>query len=202
LCTESKIYRFTDSIHEDFKNLRIERDPEFYSVTKRPGWLRLRGGESPASRYRQTLLAVRQQHFSFKAETKMEFNPAAFQEIAGFCWRYDESRHYLLMVSWNEEKNSRVLSVMSMLNSQYSLSHETLLPPAGAIWLGLTVTEKTGLFRYSLDGKIWNEVRPVLEASALCTGGFTGPFVGIFCCDLNHYKAYADFEYFSYAGQC
>lgn len=193
-----KTYLFKDGIHEDFKNLRIERDPAFYSTNARPGWLRLRGVESPSSRFRQTLLAVRQRHFSFKAETKMEFSPKSFQEIAGFCWRYDETRHYLLMVSWNEEKKSRVLNVMSMMEGQYSLSHETLLPHDAPLWLGITVREKTGMFRYSLDGKIWNEVRPVLEASALCSGGFTGPFAGIFCCDLNRYEAAADFEYFRY----
>ena len=195
---EGKTYWFKDGIHDDFKNLRMERDPAFYSVSARPGWLRLRGGESPVSRYRHILLAVRQQHFSFKAETKMEFNPESFQEIAGITWRYDEMRHYLLMVSWNEEKKSRVLSVMSMQDGQYSLSHETLLPPGGSLWLGITVREKTGMFRYSLDGNIWSEIRPVLEAAALCTGGFTGPFAGIFCCDLARYEAFADFEYFSY----
>jgi xylan 1,4-beta-xylosidase len=198
---DTKTYLFKDGIHEDFKNLRIERDPAFYSITSRPGWLRLKGGESPASRYRQTLLAVRQQHFSFKAETKMEFNPKAFQEIAGFCWRYDETRHFLLMVSWNEEKNTRVLNVMSMVSGQYALSHETLLPPTGPLWLGITVKEKTGMFRFSLDGKIWNEVRPILESSTLNSGGFTGPFVGIFCCDLNRYEAFADFEYLIYSGE-
>lgn len=197
---ESRTYKFAEGIHDDFKNLRIERDPEFYSTSARPGFLRLKGGESPVSLFRQTLLARRQQHFSFSAETKMEFSPKAFQEFAGLCWRYDEVRQYLLSVSWNEEKAMRSLRVISMNPSdQYSFSYETFLPPEGPVWLGIRVREKEGMFRYSLDGKIWSEVRPVLESATFCTGGFTGPFVGIFCCDLAQYKAVADFEYFTYA---
>jgi len=195
------IYWFKDGIHDDFKTLRVERDPALYSTDARPGFLRLKGGESPVSRFQQTFLARRQQHFSFKAETKMEFSPGAFQELAGLCWRYDEARQFLLSVSWSEEKKGRALSVISMTNGQYSISHETALPPEGPVWLGITVREKEGMFRYSTDGKIWNDVRPVLEAAALCTGGFTGPFVGIFCCDLARHEAVADFEFFTYTGQ-
>jgi xylan 1,4-beta-xylosidase len=195
---EERIYWFKDGIHDDFKNLRVQRESALYSTSARPGYLRLKGGQSPASRFRQTLLARRQQHFSFAAETKMEFAPGAFQEFAGLCWRYDEARQYLLAVSWNEELDGRTLAVISMNSGQFTRSHETALPPAGPVWLGLTVRGGQGMFRYSLDGTVWNEVRPVLEAAAFCNGGFTGPFTGIFCADIARYTATADFEYFAY----
>jgi xylan 1,4-beta-xylosidase len=200
--TASKTYRFDGKhIDDDFKNLRIERDPEIYSLSARPGYLRLRGGESPVSTYQQTLLARRQTDFCFAAETCVEFKPANFQQLAGLVWRYDEANQYLLSVSMDEEKG-RTLSVLTMINGAFARTKEILLPPDVPVWLGVTVRFGTGQFRYSLDGKTWIAVRPVLDASVLSDDayslGFTGAFVGLFCVDTERYSAVADFDHFAY----
>jgi xylan 1,4-beta-xylosidase len=196
-----KEYRFDGkSIDRDFKTLRMPLDPSIYSLKARSGFLRLRGGQSPVSRFQQTLLARRQMDFSFSAETYMEFVPTSFQELAGLCWRYDESNQYLLSVSWDETRG-RVLSVQTVDGGVYSRTEDTPVPGTG-IWLGLTVRERTGVFRYSLDGKVWNTLRPLLDGVILSDEyhceGFTGAFVGIFCVDMARNRAAADFEYFTY----
>jgi xylan 1,4-beta-xylosidase len=94
--------------------LRSGADPERYSLAARPGYLRLRGGQSPTSPYGKTLLARRQRDFSFDAETCLEFNPKSFQELAGLCWRYDERNQYLLAVSYDETRG-RTLNVLSLV---------------------------------------------------------------------------------------
>ncbi|MDR1147633.1 MAG: glycoside hydrolase family 43 protein, partial [Spirochaetaceae bacterium] len=201
--SKAKCYRFDgDAIDPDFKTLRVPMDKAWYSLAARPGFLRLRGGQSPVSRFQQTLLARRQTDFSFSAETYLEFEPANFQEFAGLCWRYDENNQYLLAVSHDEQKG-RALSVHTMIGGVYAKTEDTAINSGGkGVWLGLTVREHTGRFRYSLDGKTWVSLRPELDAAVLSDEyfheGFTGAFTGIFCVDTARYAATADFAYFTY----
>jgi xylan 1,4-beta-xylosidase len=205
--SKAKRYVFSDgSLDPDFKTLRVPADPAIYSLTARPGFLRLKGGESPVSRFRQTLLARRQQDFSFSAETYMEFAPKSFQELAGLCWRYDENNQYLLALSHDEEKGL-ALSVQTMIGGVYARTEDTAVnnggsSGSGGIWLGLTVRERTGRFRYSLDGTTWVTLRPALDAAVLSDEyfheGFTGAFIGVFCVDTARYAACADFAYLTY----
>jgi xylan 1,4-beta-xylosidase len=195
-------YRFDGaSIPIDFKSLRTERPAEAYSLSARPGFLRLRGGQSPVSRYGQTLLARRQTDFAFDAETRLEFAPTSFQHMAGLCWRYDEESQYLAAVSRDEEKG-RVVFVITMVDGAFARSLETKIPDEGPVWLGVSARGATGSFRYSLDGKRWMPLRPTLDATVLSDEfggqGFTGAFVGMFCVDTEAYRASADFEFFSY----
>jgi xylan 1,4-beta-xylosidase len=197
-----KNYLFnTNAIDGDFKTLRTAPDTELYSLSARKGYLRLRGGQSPVSRFKQTLLARRQLDFSFAVETCVEFDPRSFQELAGLSWRYDENNQYLLALSYDEQKG-KALAVHSIIGGVYSRTDDTVAPEPGGIWLGLTVRGKTGKFRYSPDGNVWNTLRPTLDASILSDEyyqeGFTGAFIGMFCIDTANYAAYADFKHFMY----
>ena len=55
---------------------------------------------------------------------------------------------------------------------------------------------------YSEDGQLWRDIRFKILPECLSDEygglGFTGAFVGMFCCDFEKYSKYADFEYFSY----
>jgi xylan 1,4-beta-xylosidase len=200
--SRSKHYTFNEKrIDPVFKTLRMPADPAIYSLTARPGFLRLRGGQSPVSRYQQTLLARRQQDFSFDAEIYLEFDPKSFQELAGLAWRYDEDNQYLFALTHDEEKG-KVLATIVMDAGNYSRTDTTPVGDAEGIWLGLSVRERNGFFRYSLDGKHWNTLRPILDAAKLSDeyfhDGFTGAFIGMFCIDTARYAATADFAYFNY----
>jgi xylan 1,4-beta-xylosidase len=189
-------------LDRDFKTLRTRADPKIYSLSARPGFLRLKGGESPVSTFNQTLLARRQTDFSFDAETYMEFAPSSFHEFAGLTYRYDENNQYLLSFSRDEQRGLS-LSVQSIVAHNYSRSGDTAIP-AGTkgIYLGVSARGKSAMFRYSLDGVNWVSMRPVLDVTVLSDEfyheGFTGAFVGIFCVDTAYYAATADFSYFAY----
>jgi xylan 1,4-beta-xylosidase len=197
----SMTYKFdSPAIHGDFKTLRVPADPTRYSLSSRPGYLRLRGGQSPVSTFGQTLLARRQREFSFTAETCLEFKPQSFQELAGLCWRYDERNQYLLALTWDENRG-RVLSILSMVEGRFS--HEEGPAVAdGLVYLGLSVHEHSGRFRYSADGSNFTDIGKDLDSRVLSdefdTLGFTGAFVGMFCVDTARNEAIADFKYFSY----
>ena len=196
-----RVYTFTGpAIHGDFKTLRVPADPERYSLTARPGYLRLRGGQSPVSPYGQTLLARRQEDFSFNAGTCLEFSPGGFQELAGLSWRYDERNQYLLALTWDENRG-RVLTILVM-NAGRFFREEGPPVPEGPVYLGLEVREHRGSFRYSLDGRNFTDMGPALDAAILSDEhdslGFTGAFTGIFCVDTARCEAAADFKSFFY----
>lgn len=201
----SKFYDFTamENIPGDFMTLRTESLPGVYSFVKdkENGGIRIRGGESPVSFYNQSLIARRQTDFCFTAETKINFNPVYFQEMAGLVWRYDEGNQYLLSVSY-EESLGKTLRVISINDRVFQMSPPEVINEGTPLYLGLTVRNEKGFFKFSLDGKHWRQLRPMLDSTLLSDEypymGFTGAFTGIFCCDTARYSACADFAYFDY----
>ena len=51
----------------NFQSLRIPLGEDMLSLTERPGYLRLKGAETLSSRFRQSLIARRQQAFRYTA---------------------------------------------------------------------------------------------------------------------------------------
>lgn len=185
----------------EFKTLRIPFDDKRFSISERPGFLRIHGGQSPSSCFEQSILARRQTDFDFVAETKMEFSPENFQHFAGMVYRYDEKSQYLCIVTQDEQKG-KVIQVMSIMPEGFSREMECQIDEEKPVWIRLEVHQKTGFFYWSQDGKNFRQIRPLIDASKLSdeygTQGFTGAFVGMYCADLISYKKFADFEYFSY----
>ena len=189
---------------KDFKTLRTPA-ADRYSINKRQGFLTLIGGQSPWSFYEQSILARRQTDFVFSAETKMYFEPDYFQQYAGLVYRYDEETQYLLQVTYDECKG-KVLQVNTIMPQSLGIGffkRGMEIPlKEGPVWLRLDVNYKKAWFSWSQDGKTFNRIRPLCDASKLSDEymgmGFTGAFVGMFCVDTEFYKKSADFEYFDY----
>ena len=73
----------TPQLPIDFQWLRTPWPEEIFSLTARPGFLRLFGRETIGSLFRQSLVARRQQSHCFSAATVVEFEPEHFQQTAG-----------------------------------------------------------------------------------------------------------------------
>lgn len=65
----------SDKLNIHFKNLRTPLEEDVYSLTDRPGHLRLYGHFSLASTYTQAHIARRWQNFHFEVEVKMAYEP-------------------------------------------------------------------------------------------------------------------------------
>jgi xylan 1,4-beta-xylosidase len=98
----------------DFQWLRIPWPDEIFSLTARPGHLRLFGRESIGSTFRQSLVARRQQAFCFSAATVIEFEPDHFQQMAGLVCYYNSTKFHYLYLS-HDEALGKHLRVMSSL---------------------------------------------------------------------------------------
>lgn len=195
----------TWSIH--LQSLRVPLG-ERASLKARKGYLRLYGAESPNSKYHQSLLAHRQQEFRCEVETKMEFDPKHFQQMAGLIYFYNTQCYYYLYVT-RDEMLGKVLSVISCDLGQgtHPIGAGIQIPEEGPVYLRLSTQGETARFSYSLDGSDYQQIGPEMDATILSDdyfeysghSMFTGAFAGICCQDLAGDHGYADFDYFHYS---
>jgi xylan 1,4-beta-xylosidase len=190
------------SIH--FQSLRVPLDEDSMSLRERPGFLRLKGGESLFSFHHQTLVARRQQAFSFTSETCIEFEPENFNQMAGLICLYDTMNYYYLRISYDEILG-KTLNIISSRNAVYDepLDKEVSIEGIERCYLRVSVDYDRLHFYYSKNGTEWMTLGPELDASTLsdeyCVKGcFTGAFVGLCCQDLSGGRKQADFDYFEY----
>ena len=191
----------------DFQWLRSPWPDELFSLTARPGHLRLYGRESPGSLFHQSLVARRQQSHCYSAATVIDFEPEDFQQMAGLICYYNGSKFHYLYISHDETVGKHV-RVMSALPDQVQTDAFTaaIAIPAGPIHLRVEVDYERLLFAYRFDDEEeWHWLPEQFDASILsdeaCAPGtpnFTGAFVGMCCQDLSGTRRPADFDYFEY----
>jgi len=190
----------------DFQWLRSPWPEELFSLSDRPGYLRLYGRETLGSLFRQSLVARRQQSHCFSAETVMDFDPDRFQQMAGLVCYYNAGKFHYLYVS-HDAAVGRHIRIMSCLPDQVQSDvFSAPVPiPAGPVQLRVEVDFERLYFAYRLEGREWSRLPGPLDASALSdeaaapgTPNFTGAFVGVCCQDLAGTLRPADFDYFIY----
>lgn len=197
----------------DFQWLRSPFPDELFSLTARPGHLRLFGRESMGSVFRQALVARRQQSQCYSAATEVEFEPQHFQQQAGLVCYYGAAKFHYLCVS-HDELIGKHLRVMSALPNQ--VQSDSFTPPIAiasgkAVHLRVEVDMERLRFAYRLEGdgggegEAWTWLPQQFDASILSDeaslpGGanFTGAFVGMACQDMAGTAMPADFDYFEY----
>ncbi|MGI5894363.1 MAG: glycoside hydrolase family 43 protein [Candidatus Merdivicinus sp.] len=190
---------------DSFQSLRLPIG-DAMSFTDRPGYLRLYGQESLSSLFRQSLLARRWEHFTFEAETTLDFHPVSHQQMAGLVCYYNSRNFYYLNVS-GDCGGGKYLYIISCINGTFSEPTEGTylpLPEDAEVRLGVTVKEGHALqFRYAVKGEEWKNIGPVLDGSLLSDehvegAAYTGAFVGVCCQDLSGRRQPADFADFCY----
>ena len=190
----------------DFQWLRTPLPERLWSVTRRPGFLRLFGRETLGSQFEQALVARRQQAHCFTATTRMEFEPEHFQQAAGLILYYNATKfHYLFLTE--DDAIGRHLRVMSCVTDVGdSLSAPIPLPAGtGNIELRMEVDYERLIFAYRLPCEVWRALPQVHDASIVSDEAgpptlpnFTGAFVGVCAQDLAGTHRLADFDYFEY----
>lgn len=188
----------------DWSSLRVNADSSWLSLTERPGWLRLYGRECPQSLHEQSLVARRLQGFKATAQTRLEFAPTRYTQMAGLvCW-YDTRTFYFLRVSHDEELG-KVLGVT--IFDDGGSEEPTELTIAIKDWqevhLRAEIDSDQLQFSASADAVNWQKIGPVYDASKLSDDygqglHFTGAFVGLAAYDIAAQHAYADFDYFEF----
>ena len=190
-----------------FQWLRTPHPEELFSLTARPGHLRLYGRETIGSLFTQALVARRQQAFCYTAQTELDFAPAHYQQMAGLVCYYSGAKYHYLYVS-HDETIGRHIRVMSALPDQPQADAFTApiaIPAGKRIALRVEVDYERLYFSYSVEGGAWVRLPQTFDASILSdeatapgNPNFTGAFVGMAAQDLAGTGLAADFDYFEY----
>ncbi|PSN60691.1 glycoside hydrolase family 43 protein [Corynespora cassiicola Philippines] len=204
-------YTFEEGLPNDFQWLRTPEPARIFSTGNA---LTLYGREAIGSWFEQALVARRQTHFSYNAETKIQFAPTNQLEFAGLTAYYSRYNFFYLTVT-AEEDGQKCLSIMSSEKSwpegalKTPLYESVSLPDAGKVKLAVKVRGADLQFYFSVGENVaLSEIGPTLDASTLSdecgcgargeNGSFTGAFVGVACSDLNGNAKSARFDYFTY----
>jgi xylan 1,4-beta-xylosidase len=191
----------------DFQWLRSPWPEELFSLTARPGYLRLYGRETLGSLFRQSLVARRQQAHCYSAATVVEFEPEHFHQMAGLVCYYNSSKLHCLYVSRDVQAGKHV-RVTSFLPDQIVTDISTApiaIPDGTPVHLRAEVDYERLKFAYRIEGGDWQWLPEQFDASVLSdeaaapgTPNFTGAFVGMCCHDMSGTRRPADFDYFEY----
>ena len=176
-------------------------DNTAWSVTERPGWLRLRGQESLSSTNQVSLLVRKLTGVRTVITTRMDFTPELYQHSAGLVLYYDSMNYVWLRKTWSEEQNCAVLSVQEVDRGVKNDHRDCEIPaPEGAVRLRLRIEGKRFAFSWSLDGERWTAIGPDFPTWHLSDehsgyGEFTGTMYGLGCVDAMLRRRTADFDF-------
>ena len=200
-----------DSPHPgiDFQWLRTPHPQEIFSLTARPGFLRLHGRETLGSLFTQALVARRQQAHCFTAATVLEFEPDHFQQLAGLVCYYSTTKFHYLHLTRDDTagKHLRVMSCVPDSPQADSFTPPIPVPSGRPVHLRVEVDFERLRFGYRVDGVHgeWQWLPESFDASILsdeCNApghaSFTGNFIGMACQDLAGTRKVADFDFFYY----
>lgn len=194
-----------ETLHPIYNTLREPFDQSWGSLTERKGYLRLRGRDSLASTYDQSLVARRVTAFVYQGETKVEFETSDYRKMAGLVLFYDHRHYYYLRIYYSESLKSKCIGIMTSESHVLDelLDDRVPINSNQPVYLKAMVKYSKLQFYYSLDGDVYENIGPVLDASYLSDehaniDKFTGTFIGVCCQDLRDKTAVAEFDFFSY----
>ncbi|WP_457584343.1 glycoside hydrolase family 43 protein [Ensifer canadensis] len=194
----------------EFQWLRTPLSERIFSLERRAGHLRLFGRESIGSWFEQALVARRQEHHSFRAETTVDFTPETYQQVAGLTHYYNRHKFHALGLTWHETLG-RALTILSCPGDfphgrlQFPIGGGIAVPE-GPLDLAMEIHDNDLRFFWRVDGTVdWQAIGPVLDAGVVSDeggrgehGSFTGAFGGMFAFDTSGAGLAADFDRFRY----
>lgn len=203
------IFSASAGLHKDFQWLRTPEPERIFSI--KGDVLELTGREAIGSWFEQALVARRQTHFSYDAETTISFSPTDERQFAGLTAYYCRYNFFYLTVTAHTDGKRELLILSSEAswpegNLKMPLADPVQIPQEGKVRLALSIRGKKLQFSYALEGEELKDIGPVYDASILSDecgghqvhGSFTGAFVGIAASDLNGTETKASFDYFIY----
>lgn len=178
-------------------------NPALYSLSDRPGYLRLRGSKhglddvaSPA------WIGRRQCHFALRAATCLEFEPQTEREEAGLVVRMNEQHHYEIFLTLRAGRPSVVLRRrIGSLQAEVAV-HALLASETSRLIFAIEAERSRYVFSY---GDTETNLRPLGEGetrylSTEVASGFTGVYVALYATGNGAAcERPADFDWFDYS---
>lgn len=181
-------------------NFRFVPDPDSWSLTARPGWLRLMGQATTLQDGARspTWVGRRQEHFSCRVEALIDFRPSDDREEAGLTVYMNENHHY--EVGLQRESSGRSIFVRRRIGDLEAVVAMDAAPD-GPIRLHIEADPRTYRFAW-VDSN--GALHPLVTAqtrylSTEVAGGFTGVYFALYATGNGRpCRAPADFDWFEY----
>lgn len=170
-------------------------DPSLYSLSERPGWLRLKGAAAGLDEAASPAwVGRRQRHFALSASTHLEFEPQDENEEAGLTLRMNEKHHYELFVTRRQGRIGAVLR--RRIGSLQAETAFVALEGSGASRLAVEAQKER--YRFFVGERCVGEAE-TRYLSTEVAGGFTGVYLALYATGNGRACAGpADFDYFDY----
>jgi alpha-N-arabinofuranosidase len=180
--------------------LRTPRD-DFWSLTERPGYLRLRLRPQKLSEWcNPSFVGRRQQHQSFSARTVMEFTSQSEHEEAGIVLLQSSDFQYRMVLGL--QGDSTVIRLIERANGHEKIMAEHPLVASSRVYFKVEAAEQEYSFYYALTAEQWQPLIEKVDGRILSTdvaGGFVGAYIGMYASSNGQPSAnVADFDWFEY----
>jgi xylan 1,4-beta-xylosidase len=181
--------------------LRTPRE-EFWSLTARPGYLRLRlRPEMVTQPCNPSFVGRRQQHLACRAATALDFEPAADGECAGLVVLRGTENQIQLLVTGVAGGGKAVRVTVRRAGREEIVAQAPLGP--GRVFLAAEAAGRAYVLRCTQDPARWQTLATVdAGLLSLAAGGeFTGACLGMYASSNGRPSATcADFDWFEYTG--
>jgi xylan 1,4-beta-xylosidase len=178
--------------------LRTPRE-NFYSLTERPGFLRLRlRPQKLSEQTNPSFVGRRQQHIDFTAQTEFEFTPQSNNECAGLALLQNKDFYYLFVVTRTTE------TVVRLIKRSHGEAKTLAERPISTDIYTLKVTahEQDYSFYFSMNNQ-WHRLAENVDGRILSTpvaGGFVGAYIAMYASSNDQPSTnFADFDWFEYS---
>ena len=176
---------------------------DFWSLSERPGYLRLRlRPEMLSELVNPSFVGRRQQHINFEATTKMEFTPQTANESAGMVLLQSNNFHFRFVCMLGDEGTAVIKLIKQQAGIETVLSTQPV--PAGPITLKASARGQAYSFHFAAEDGEWQSIAENVDGRILSTPvarGFTGAYIGMYA--SSNGKAsdnVADYAWFEYKG--
>ena len=191
------------TVENVFQSLRNPMDGRYKIISENE--IELVGGRSLRCRDGQSLFAVRQTDFKFRASVKLRFEPEKFSHMAGLIYRYNEENQYLIYMSYDDEKGKNCIRMQRYMKNVIVLDERIDYIEGNEVSFSLEADYDKAKFSYSIKGKekvFADDIdTSFLSDESAYPMGFTGAFVGIYAADLSSRTKTARFSDFIYDGK-
>ena len=169
----------------------------------------LSGRGSFFSRNDPSILATRATSFAYTLQTKLDFRPEHFSQMAGAGLYYDSNNWIYVYIGLNDKETQRVISILqAKLGMRIAFDFDTVAIPEAAVpelrWR--YDRGKAQPFYRLEEGLDWQAITDAVDVSYLSDegvngeageiGGFTGLFNFIGSVDAYQHTSHADFYYY------
>ncbi len=179
--------------------LRTPRE-DFYSLTERPGFLRLRlRPQKLSEQTNPSFVGRRQQHIDFTAQTEFEFAPQSNNESAGLALLQNKDFYYLFVITRDTE------TVVRLIKRAHGNDETLVTQPVSSSRHALKVSAHGQNYNfYFSKNNQWHPLAENIDGRILSTpvaGGFVGAYIGIYASSNGQPSTnHVDFDWFEYHG--